>query len=176
MPQPHQDSQSVISGAAHDPGFVHPHPPPEPDPLVVARAQRMLLWHVLALLIVTVTQCVAPVNAPAWMAAAKLAIYVVVTMLTIARAVNLSIAIGGRSPMTWVVALLLFIPLLNFALLASLNARATDLLRSHGVRVGIMGVPGEELAKLRPGVCRGCGYDLAGLGDAPCPECGHARH
>lgn len=138
----------------------------------VARTQKLLLWHVLALLIVTATMCISPVNAPVWMTEVKLALYIIVTMLTIAQAVRLSLATGGSGAMTWVAGLLLFIPIVNFALLASLNARATDLLRAHGIRVGVMGAPMSELKKLAPGVCTGCGYDLSGLGEGRCPECG----
>jgi len=147
----------------------------EPELLAIARTQRLLLWHVLALVLITATQCVAPVNAPPGIAALKLSVYAVVTMLTITQAVRLSIACGGSGAMTWVAALLLFIPIVNFALLASLNARATERLRAHGIRVGVMGAAAGELAKLRPGVCRACGYDLVGLDAGPCPECGYFK-
>ena len=106
------------------------------------------------------------------MTEAKLALYFVVTMLTIAQAARLSLATGGSGAMTWVAALLLFIPIINFARLSSLNARVTDLLRARGIRVGVMGAPMSELKKLAPGVCTGCGYDLSGLDEKRCPECG----
>lgn len=147
----------------------------ERDLRAVARAQKLLLWHVLVLVLVTAGQCVAPVNAPAGVAAAKLALYLVVTLLTITQGVRLSLAMGGSGAMTWVAGLLLCVPILNFALLASLNARATDLLRAHGVRVGVMGAPQSEIRKLAPGVCRSCGYDLTGLAADRCPECGYLR-
>jgi len=166
---------------AHEPPAGTGDEPPGPpgltgsELLAIARTQRLLLWHVLALVLITATQCVSPVNAPPGIAALKLSVYAVVTLLTITQAVRLSIACGGSGAMTWVAALLLFIPLVNFALLASLNARATELLRANGIRVGVMGAPAGELAKLRPGVCRACGYDLTGLDRQPCPECGYFR-
>ncbi len=148
----------------------------EPDLVAIADAQRWLLWHVLALLIVTASLCVSPPNAPLWVGSLKLTLYVVITLLTIAMSVRLSLACAGSGAMTIVAALLMFIPILNFALLASLNARATEMLRVAGLRVGVMGAPRAEIHKLRPGVCRACGYDLSGLQDSPCPECGaHTR-
>ena len=172
MPPPRRDTQDVITGAREPDRSDRPAPAPAIDPAQVASAQRWLLWHVLALLIVTATLCVAPVNAPAWVATAKLSLYAAVTLLTIAMSVRLSLACAGSGAMTLVAALLMFIPILNFALLASLNARATEILRARGVRVGVMGAPRAEIEKLRPGACRSCGYDLTGLDAARCPECG----
>ncbi|MFI4897371.1 MAG: hypothetical protein ACIARR_06060 [Phycisphaerales bacterium JB059] len=143
-----------------------------PDLAGVAHAQRWLLWHVLALLGVTASLAISPVNAPVWVGSVKLSLYVIVTLLTIAMSVRLSLACAGSGAMTLVAALLMFIPMLNFALLASLNARATEILRAAGVRVGVMGAPLSEIRKLRPGLCRACGYDLSGLRDDRCPECG----
>ena len=41
--------------------------------------------------------------------------------------------------------------------------------------LGLMGVSGAEMLKLRVGCCLGCGYDLRGLPSPICPECGRVR-
>ncbi len=50
--------------------------------------------------------------------------------------------------------------------------QAGTVLRLAGARIGLLGVSVSERAKLRPGHCRGCGYDRGGLELLqPCPEC-----
>lgn len=57
------------------------------------------------------------------------------------------------------------------AIIACLS-QATTVLRLAGAKVGFLGVEASERAKLRPGHCRGCGYDRQGLELLqPCPEC-----
>ncbi len=57
------------------------------------------------------------------------------------------------------------------ALIACLSQAGT-VLRLGGARIGFLGVSASERAKLRPGHCRGCGYDRRGLELLqPCPEC-----
>ncbi len=56
-------------------------------------------------------------------------------------------------------------------LLVSLSQAGT-VLRLGGARIGFLGVSASERAKLRPGHCRGCGYDRRGLELLQaCPEC-----
>lgn len=67
----------------------------------------------------------------------------------------------------------MFIPLINLLVILHVNSEATSLLKARGARVGLLGVPSHEVAKLLPGNCAGCGYQRAGLEPlAACPECG----
>ena len=67
---------------------------------------------------------------------------------------------------------LLFIPLVSFVVLLVISGQATSVLRAAGARVGLMGVPKDDYNRLRPGHCRGCGYDRSGLELLQaCPEC-----
>lgn len=66
------------------------------------------------------------------------------------------------------------VPLLIIFDCIFVNMYVTKALARAGVRVGFLGASEEELRRLRSGVCLFCGYDLAGLPTAVCPECGKA--
>lgn len=65
-----------------------------------------------------------------------------------------------------------FVPLMVVIDCMFVNGRVTRAMKKAGVRVGFLGVREEELRRLRSGVCFHCGYDMAGLPTAVCPECG----
>lgn len=61
---------------------------------------------------------------------------------------------------------------LSFLVILATLSKAATILRLAGAKVGFAGVSDNELAKLQPGHCRGCGYDRAGLELLQaCPEC-----
>lgn len=77
----------------------------------------------------------------------------------------------GHNILTSVVwALLSFI--LSFLVLLSTASTAGMVLKLAGAKIGFMGVSGNDLDRLRPHHCRGCGYSREGIGLLdPCPEC-----
>ena len=61
---------------------------------------------------------------------------------------------------------------LSFIVLLASISRAGTILRLAGVKPGFAGISRDEIDKVRPGHCRGCGYDREGLGLLQeCPEC-----
>lgn len=114
-----------------------PHSPlvvtPEVDLAVeeVAKAQRMLLYSVLASLIGNVLVRMA--------GAAGLFLFPVLIAIAVfnIRSVYKLCRALDRSPVLWIIAM--FIPLVNLICLLVLNSRATAFLRSRGVQVGFMG-------------------------------------
>lgn len=61
---------------------------------------------------------------------------------------------------------------LSFLVCIASYSQASTVLRLAGAKPGFLGVGESELAKLRPGHCRGCGYSRDGLQMLqPCPEC-----
>lgn len=61
---------------------------------------------------------------------------------------------------------------LSFLVLIASISRAGTILRLAGVKPGFAGIRGDEIDKIRPGHCRGCGYSREGLELLQeCPEC-----
>ncbi len=89
--------------------------------------------------------------------------------------VRLMIALGRNAVLASFLAIGMLIPLVGVLLVASVDGRASRLLRQRGVKVGLLGVPVDELHKLIRGACPKCGYDIRGLTAAVCPECGAAQ-
>jgi hypothetical protein len=71
-----------------------------------------------------------------------------------------------------IVGILGIVPLLNLIIMLIYNQRATSILRRHGVVVGFLGIRKEDWHKLVGGSCPACGYDVRGLPQGVCPECG----
>lgn len=69
------------------------------------------------------------------------------------------------------------IPVLGPLIIAPMIAGdAKHCLRERFVRVPLLGVSKRDAARvLRPSLCRRCGYDLQGLKDRRCPECGRTQ-
>ena len=60
----------------------------------------------------------------------------------------------------------------SWFMVISAASNAGTILRLAGAKAGFLGVGGDELNKLRPGHCRGCGYSREGLELLQeCPEC-----
>lgn len=77
----------------------------------------------------------------------------------------------GAGVLTIVLYALITVFVSLLAIIACLS-QATTVLRLAGAKVGFLGVEASERAKLRPGHCRGCGYDRQGLELLQaCPEC-----
>ncbi len=76
---------------------------------------------------------------------------------------------------TSVVSIVLHVLLVFFIaplVLLSVVSSAGRVLRLAGAEMGFVGVSRTEVDKLRPGHCRGCGYDRTGIELLePCPEC-----
>ncbi|MBI1190654.1 MAG: hypothetical protein GC200_08265 [Tepidisphaera sp.] len=86
--------------------------------------------------------------------------------------VRLQTALGRNVVLACIMSIGMLIPIVNILFLASHDGRATKLLKKHGVRVGLLGVPRDELHKLVQGACRKCGYDVRTITGPVCPECG----
>lgn len=95
----------------------------------------------------------------------------VVSIVFIAR---MAIAYGIHPAMGILGGLAIILPCAGLIMLLLLNQRVTTTLKAAGCKVGLMGVSATEMHKLRLGVCPGCGYDLRGLTQSACPECGSA--
>lgn len=91
---------------------------------------------------------------------------VFVTVVVMVLVGALALSSGGPVAALGAVALICFFDC------ASSSGRVSRLLRKAGVRVGFLGASNEELRRLQTGVCFHCGYDMAGLPTAMCPECG----
>lgn len=144
--------------------------------LRVAKIQRLLLLLILAMIgcyiaMLTVSRVLPPQFAPLIVMCVTI-IYWVLVITSIVTTVRLALALGGNVVMACLGGVAMLIPVIGLILLAVRNARASHVLKQHGVRVGLLGVPPEEMHKLRLGGCSACGYSLAGLPAGNCPECG----
>ncbi|HEU4952529.1 MAG TPA: hypothetical protein VFT46_11295 [Holophagaceae bacterium] len=112
----------VADAGASDPGL---------DLQAVARAQRMVLFSVLASLVsnglLRATDISPLLSLPTVLAVAIFSIWCVHRLCQ---------ALHTRS-LGWILAM--FLPLLNLICLVILNQRATSVLKAHGIAVGLMG-------------------------------------
>jgi len=150
----------------------------------VARCQRMLLRLVLASLcvlltlpIITIPMLRAFPGGPSSLAARVTValpslFFFVLAILSVVQALRLLVAAGGHPVIAYIVAIPMIVPIAGLIIAALINERATKLLRTHGVRVGFMGVKKSEMIKLTYGYCANCGYPWEGLTGDACPECG----
>ncbi len=62
--------------------------------------------------------------------------------------------------------------LLSFLMMIATLSRAGTILTLAGVKPGFVGIKGDDLDRLQPGHCRGCGYSREGIEILQaCPEC-----
>ncbi|MBS0198025.1 MAG: hypothetical protein JSR77_14810 [Planctomycetes bacterium] len=141
----------------------------------VARAQRVLLWCVLASLAMSVgyTVLAASINNVVilWLC---LAGYMGAVIVSIVQTVRVARATGTNIVVAIIGGLLMFFPCLGLLLMALANQRATRILTDNGAKVGFMGVQPDQMHMLIEGACPKCGYDIRGLPEPTCPECGAA--
>lgn len=146
------------------------------DLVKLAKAQQQLL-HAIGLVFLLL---VAQIAAMAWVEERSLArwaflgltaMQLAMSLATISLAVRMSRAAAVGWGMTASLCVALLVPFLNIMMLAVLNSRVLSLLGQRRVKIGLMGVPRDELRKLVEGTCV-CGYDLRGLERPVCPECG----
>lgn len=105
-----------------------------PEVAEIGRFQRWILLLVLASICVNALSFVFPI--------AKF-LSIIVSIVGLILVYWLASTLKQRPAWLW--ALLAVIPLLNLIILLSLNSQATGVLRSKGVRVGLMGASGRDI-------------------------------
>lgn len=151
-----------------------------PDIANVARRQRQLLWTLLASLLafgfdLAGADLLFSKMSPEFGDLIWLVLYLGVALASVVVAFMLMAAL--RIGLLWRVLCipLLLMGLFQLILLLLINRRATRVLRSLGVKVGLMGADLEAVRiALNPSLCRACGYNLTGNTSNVCPECGTA--
>jgi hypothetical protein len=149
--------------------------PRRPNYEQVASRQRWLLWIVLAMLLAYIGMLVGPMSlgrggAPVFLLFGGM--YWVGLLAGLVMVILLMIAEGKHPVVIVLLSLLMFVPIINLLVLVHVNSEATMTLKAQGIKVGLLGAPKAEWIKLRPGHCRGCGYDRSGIELlAACPEC-----
>lgn len=158
------------------------------DLRVVARRQRHVIWAALAVFGMNLVSAAPPFLgygvgsgvARPWLyilAASAWLLPVVMIATSVAAAVvvvRLAAALRMHPAMIVIHAILALAPCINVLVLISVSSQATTMLRREGLRVSLLGVSEEDLARvLEPSRCRNCGYILArGVPQLKCPECG----
>lgn len=139
--------------------------------VVIAKAQKWLLWLVLGMVITYTGIFVGSMQHPA-IALAVGVIYLALVACSMVMVGRLARAVGYSWVSVVLLCLGLLFPLIGLLIVLSINGRATTLIKLTGAKVGFMGVPEREMHKLYAGVCSGCGYSLKDLVGDVCPECG----
>jgi len=98
----------------------------------VAKAQRMLLLSVLASIVGNILM-----RSNTYVGLAMIPILLGIAAFSIWCVYRLCKALD-KSPVLWIIAM--FIPLVNLICLVALNSSATSFLKSHGLKVGLLGV------------------------------------
>jgi hypothetical protein len=138
----------------------------------VAKRQRALLWYILASLAIHLS-FILIASLPPIADVAPAIIFWVVQIFIIIGVVRLLAAMGVHIIWRILCIVLLFAPCINLLVLLVINGRATRALRNAGLRVGLMGVPDEQVVRrLSVHLCKVCSYDLTGNVSGRCPECG----
>lgn len=143
------------------------------DLVKIGRRQRQVFWCLLAMLLGIAGLVVGIVysgGVPPTLEIGLNVIWFCLLIVGIVLVVRLQAALG--SGVLGLIAYAIGTILLSFIMLLVVFSQASVVLRLAGAKVGLAGVSESELAKLRPGHCRGCGYSRDGLEMLqPCPEC-----
>jgi len=90
------------------------------------------------------------------------------------RACQLKMRLGGGSLLFLLFTICMLIPPFNLVALLHLSYETITVLRSTGLKIGIMGVREKDYdRRYSPWHCMQCDYDLTGNRSGTCPECGH---
>lgn len=123
--------------------------------LAVAKAQRMVLWTILAYLVLNIV-CFPMLTRDIGLQQTLMECSVIVVYALVTCAV-VRVAIAAKQVLVWVTAIVtllsLFVPFLGLVLLAALSSEATLILKSGGIPVGLMGVRTRDLDKLSHSAC-----------------------
>ncbi len=102
----------------------------------IGKRQKQILWMILICLVANIASRL--LQAPV--------LIIVAALFQFYFVYKLAKSVGS---MAWPYIILLFIPLLGLIGLFVLSDKATKILKNHGLKVGLMGVPSKELLKLQ---------------------------
>jgi hypothetical protein len=116
---------------------------------IVGLAQRRIMWVILAAIVLTISFAASGGIAAAVAGSGAAVFFVVIALISIMRLAilvlmmigvfKLAAALGKGTGACVVYTIAMIIPLINLILLLTLNQKATTLLKSAGIRVGLMG-------------------------------------
>lgn len=145
----------------------------ELDLVGIARMHRKSVVLVLFVLLLFVGMMLTSANSiaiPEMVSFAVTILYLISILVSIVFVIILQHECGS----SWFGAALygLLTVVFSFLIVLVSISRAGTILRLAGAKPGFLGISKDEWEKLRPGHCRGCGYDRAGLELLQgCPEC-----
>jgi hypothetical protein len=146
----------------------------------VGRWQRLLIWLVLAIIMLSSWQFMGPfmfprLGAPPWLYLFVVFSALAVQVAAIIVAILLMVALSFSAARCTIYAIFMLIPCINILVLLSVNSQATAALRAGGLKVGFFGVSEEQAVRiLSPDRCKKCGYIIGAIASGTCPECGAA--
>ncbi|MFQ5502870.1 MAG: hypothetical protein ACE5EQ_11320 [Phycisphaerae bacterium] len=147
------------------------HHPGRIDLVNVARVQRWLL----RLLPLAVACDAAVIFAPSFklLGVEGFLFFIPVPLIMLGLVIVLLSLVEASGGISILYLFLMFIPGINILVWFEVNARATEVLKRAGVRVGVLGARDLDVRSIIDAtLCSGCGYNLTGNVSGRCSECG----
>lgn len=144
---------------------------PAPDLADAARRHRTVMRLGVGLVVLGLARWFLPESMPALVMGAMIGGAAVCVMLAWSQ-MRLWQAMGARNLMPAIMGILMLVPFANLVAIAFAHIHAGRVMHEAGLQLPILGASDKQIASLNASACASCGYNLRGVRNADCPDCG----